>query len=68
MKALHNPSPSCRTKAKPVNRIGRVVYCVHCFRSLGLEDAATSRASLLAKHNCIESQMAKQPAAPPPYN
>lgn len=48
--------------------LGTVVFCVHCFQTLGTESAKTPRAMLLAEHKCAESMLAKQPAAPPPYN
>lgn len=67
MKSLQTPDP-VGLPPEPPNQSGPVVWCIHCFRTLGAEDRETSRASLLSNHNCIESQMAKRPAAPPPYN
>jgi len=63
----HHPYPGPHT-AKLAHPIGTVVFCVHCFRTLGIESATTPREILLAKHKCAESLLAKQPAAPPPYN
>ncbi len=57
------PQPS-----KFAHPLGTVVFCVHCFQTIGTESTITSRESLLANHNCAESLLAKQPAAPPPYN
>lgn len=54
-----------RTSAHP---LGTVVFCIHCFRTLGSESPTTSREKLLARHMCMESLLAKLPAAPPPYN
>ena len=53
---------------KSAHPLGTLVFCIHCFQELGRETAATNREVLLAKHTCIEGQLAKQPAAPPPYN
>ena len=47
---------------------GTLVFCIHCFETLGTDTPKTPRAMLLAKHSCVESLLAKQPAAPPPYN
>lgn len=51
-----------------VHPLGTVVFCIHCFQTLGTDTPATPRKLLLARHSCIESQLSKQPAAPPPYN
>ena len=48
--------------------LGTLVYCIHCFRTLGRETGATSREFLISRHSCVESRLAKRPAAPPPYN
>lgn len=48
--------------------LGTVVYCVHCFQTLGTDTAATPRKVLVARHTCVENVLLKQPAAPPPYN
>jgi len=48
--------------------LGAVVLCVHCFRHLGTESTTTTRTTLRAKHKCAEGRLAKEPAAPPPYN
>jgi hypothetical protein len=67
MKSLETPFPTC-PPPKPAKPDGRIVWCIHCFRILGRESSAISRTNLLADHTCIESRMAKEPAAPPPYN
>lgn len=48
--------------------LGKIVFCVHCFCSIGTESATTTRDVLLARHNCAKSLLAKQPSAPPPFN
>ena len=53
---------------KSAHPLGTVVFCIHCFRTLGTESDETPRETLLANHKCAESLLAKQPAAPPPYN
>jgi hypothetical protein len=53
---------------KLAHPLGTVVFCIHCFKTLGTESARGSREAMLAKHKCAESQLAKQPAAPPPFN
>jgi hypothetical protein len=53
---------------KSAHPLGTVVFCIHCFRTLGTETAATPREVLIAKHNCAESLLAKKPGAPPPFN
>ena len=67
MKSLETSNSTCRPP-RLVNPNGRMVFCIHCFRQLGTEGAKTSRASLLARHTCLESDIAKLPAAPPPFN
>ena len=57
-----------RETRKLSHRIGALVLCIHCFQSLGRATAKTSREVLISRHRCIESELAKQPAAPPPYN
>jgi hypothetical protein len=48
-------------------RPGALVVCVHCF--CALEEAASTRQDgLRAKHDCAEELLARQPAAPPPFN
>ncbi len=49
-------------------RLGTLVVCMHCFKTLGTDSTATPKKILLAKHTCVESLLSKQPAAPPPYN
>jgi len=51
-----------------VHPLGKIVFCIHCFRSIGTESASTTREDLQARHKCAESLLAKQPAAPPPFN
>lgn len=53
---------------KLAHPLGTVVFCIHCFRTLGTESAETPREVLLSKHKCTESLLARLPAAPPPYN
>jgi hypothetical protein len=60
-----HPDPHPPKLAHP---LGTVVFCIHCFRTLGTESAETPRQALLTSHKCAESLLAKQPAAPPPYN
>jgi len=48
--------------------LGTVVFCIHCFKTLGTDTPVTPRKVLLAKHSCLESLLSKQPAAPVPYN
>lgn len=57
-----------RPLLKPVPGAAQAVLCVHCYRVLGNETTKTSRKKLLAKHQCAEKELAKHPAAPPPYN
>ena len=54
--------------SKLVHPLGTVVFCVHCFKTLGTESSSTSREFLLAHHTCLEGMQVKLPAAPPPYN
>ncbi len=44
------------------------VICIYCYRTLGMTASARKVAQLLHAHDCIEARLAKQPAAPPPYN
>lgn len=67
MTFLQTPDLSFPTP-KQSNPLRRDVYCIHCFQRLDTDSTAIPRAALLAKHKCAESQIAKQPAAPPPYN
>jgi hypothetical protein len=53
---------------KSAHPLGTIVFCIHCFKTLGMDTPTTPRAKLLAKHSCAESLLAKQPGAPPPYN
>lgn len=48
--------------------VGQIVFCIHCFQTLGTDTPATPREALLAEHTCVERVLSKQPAAPPPYN
>lgn len=57
--------PTISSLAHP---LGTVVFCVHCFKTLGMDCADTTRKSLLAHHTCLEGMQVKLPAAPPPYN
>lgn len=54
--------------SKSAHPLGTLVFCIHCFQTLGSDTPKTPRAMLLAKHSCVESLLAKQPAAPPPFN
>jgi len=67
MDRLHH-HPQDPHASKLAHPLGTVVFCIHCFRTLGTESVKTPREILLARHNCAESLLAKQPAAPPPYN
>jgi len=67
MDYFHNPHAGPHV-SKLAHPIGTVVFCIHCFQTLGTESGKTTRDALLAKHQCAESLLAKQPAAPPPYN
>lgn len=51
-----------------VRPLGTIVFCIHCFQTLGTEGATTTREDLLRTHKCFESLQAKLPAAPAPYN
>ncbi len=62
-----NPAQN-QQEQKPLPAVGPVVLCVHCYRALGNETEKISRKKLLARHHCAESELAKHPAAPPPYN
>ena len=44
------------------------VVCIYCYRTLGRAASVTKQAELLHSHNCVEERIAKQPAAPPPFN
>ena len=57
--------PVVSTLAHP---LGTVVFCVHCFTTLGMDCGDSSRESLVAHHTCVEGMQVKLPAAPPPYN
>ena len=57
-----------RETMQSTHALGTVVFCIHCFRTLGTETPDTSRETLLANHHCMERIAAQQPAAPPPYN
>jgi hypothetical protein len=50
------------------HQLGTIVFCIHCFETLGRDTPATPREILIARHTCVESQLARRPAAPPPYN
>ena len=58
LRRVEKPSPPCET----------LVFCIHCFQTLGKETKETPRAILVARHICAEALLAKQPATPPPYN
>ena len=62
-----NPAQN-QQERKPILGADPAVLCVHCYRVLGNETAKISRQKLLARHHCAESELAKHPAAPPPYN
>ena len=53
---------------KSAHPVGTLVFCTHCFQTLGRETYVRTREVLLAKHKCLETQWPKRPAAPPPYN
>lgn len=53
---------------KPLPAIDSAVHCVHCYQTLGSETEKTTRKKLLARHHCAERELARHPAAPPPYN
>jgi hypothetical protein len=53
---------------KLAHPLGKVVFCIHCYRTLGTESTTSSRELLVAGHKCEEEVLAKQPAAPPPFN
>lgn len=53
---------------KLAHPLGTVVFCIHCFRTLGTESPTTTRENLQARHMCLEGLLAKLPGAPPPYN
>ena len=65
MQSLASPTQHLPKLAHPA---GSLVSCIHCFRILGRDTAATPRKLLIATHKCRESLLAKLPAAPPPYN
>lgn len=44
------------------------VVCIYCYRRLGLAASAKKQAQLIHDHNCPEARLARQPAAPPPFN
>jgi hypothetical protein len=44
------------------------VVCIYCYRTLGRAASEAKQVALLHSHNCAEESIAKQPAAPPPYN
>jgi hypothetical protein len=48
--------------------LGTLVFCIHCIQTLGKVTAVTTREVLIARHTCAESELAKQPATPPPYS
>ena len=54
--------------SKVAHPLGTVVFCIHCFQTLGVECGEGSREFLLTQHKCVESMLVKQPSAPPPYN
>ena len=53
---------------KFAHALGKVVFCIHCYQTLGVESASSTREMLLAAHKCDEQMLAKEPAAPPPFN
>lgn len=44
------------------------VSCIHCFRVIGNVPLTDSRKTPTHKHTCLEAQIARRPAAPPPFN
>jgi len=42
--------------------------CMHCFVSLGFSRTPAERAKLERGHFCAEKLLARQPAAPMPFN
>jgi hypothetical protein len=59
------------THPVPAHRIvphAHAVVCIYCYRNLGRTASEAKQAALLDSHNCAEARVAKQPAAPPPFN
>jgi len=46
----------------------KLIRCIHCFGVLGTSDSAVQRARLKSTHLCLESVLARRPAASLPYN
>ena len=44
------------------------IHCVHCYQPLSAAAEGPIPAHQAKKHDCLESQLAKQPAAPVPFN
>lgn len=64
---VRHPVPD--TSLAPVHPAHRTkVVCIYCYRTLGMTGSARKVAQLLHTHDCIEARLARQPAAPPPYN
>lgn len=60
-----NPARKARNAAQKPKL---AVFCIHCSRSLGVMRSAVERARAEARHICPEKLLARQPAAPPPFN
>lgn len=60
-----------KTHSVPVHRVvphPHNVVCIYCYRTMGRAGSEKKQAELLHSHNCVEERLAKQPAAPPPFN
>lgn len=44
------------------------VVCIHCYRTIGISASPQKHGELMHAHDCLEARLAKQPAAPPPFN
>jgi hypothetical protein len=59
------------THPVPAHRIiphASKVVCIYCYRSLGMAASEKKQAELRHSHDCPEARVARQPAAPPPFN
>jgi hypothetical protein len=52
----------------PVSLRNTRLFCTYCFQSIGEPHTASQRHTLEAQHICAERDLARQPAAPPPFN
>jgi hypothetical protein len=65
---LQPPTKSLPHPTHPAVQFRSKVICINCYRTLGVTASARREVQLRYAHDCLESRVAKQPGAPPPFN